>query len=54
MIGQLCDSLEDNTVPLSPGITAELDARLATADADLATCLPWPTLKSELASRCKA
>ena len=36
LIGRLWDSLDDEDVPLTPEQEAELDRRLATADADLA------------------
>jgi putative addiction module component (TIGR02574 family) len=53
LIGELWDSLEADDVPLTPAQAAELDRRLASADADLADSIPWDTLRAELADRYK-
>jgi putative addiction module component (TIGR02574 family) len=51
LIGEIWDSLEAEHVPLTPEQAAEIDRRLKTADADLATSVPWETLRAELANR---
>jgi putative addiction module component (TIGR02574 family) len=48
LIERLWDSLDADTVPLTPAQMAELDRRLATADADLADSVPWETVRAEL------
>jgi putative addiction module component (TIGR02574 family) len=48
LIERLWDSLDADTVPLTPAQNAELDRRLATADADLAESVPWETVHAEL------
>jgi putative addiction module component (TIGR02574 family) len=35
-------------MPLSDGMKAELDRRLATADAHIAASVPWETVRAEL------
>jgi putative addiction module component (TIGR02574 family) len=51
LIERLWDSLDANAVPLTPAQIAELDRRLATADADLADSVPWETVRAELMAR---
>lgn len=51
LIDELWDSLDAEQMPLTPAQAAEIDRRLATADADLAASVPWETLRAELASR---
>jgi len=53
LIGRLWDSLDDKDLPLTPEQEAELDHRLATADADLADTVPWQTCRAELRTRYK-
>jgi putative addiction module component (TIGR02574 family) len=53
LIGRLWDSLDADDLPLTPAQAAELDRRLATADADLAESEPWETLRAELATKYK-
>ena len=53
LIGRLWDSLDDEDLPLTPEQEAELDRRLATADADLADSVPWETYRAELRARRK-
>jgi putative addiction module component (TIGR02574 family) len=51
LIERLWDSLDAETIPLTQAQNAELDRRLATADADLAESIPWETVRTELAAR---
>ena len=53
LIGRLWDSLDDEDVPLTPEQEAELDRRLATADADLADSVSWESFRAELRARRK-
>jgi putative addiction module component (TIGR02574 family) len=53
LIGRLWDSLETDDIALTPAQHVELDRRLETADADLATSIPWDALRAELAIRRK-
>ena len=53
LIGRLWDSLDDDDLPLTPEQEAELDCRLATADADLADSIPWESYREELRARRK-
>jgi putative addiction module component (TIGR02574 family) len=53
LIGRLWDSLDDDDLPLTPEQEAELDRRLATADADLADSVPWESFRAELRARRK-
>ena len=53
LIGRLWDSLDAEDVPLTPALAAEIDRRLATADADLAESVSWESIRSELAARHK-
>jgi putative addiction module component (TIGR02574 family) len=53
LIGRLWDSLETDDIALTPAQRVELDRRLETADADLATSIPWDALRAELAIRRK-
>jgi len=51
LIERLWDSLDADTIPLTPAQIAELDRRLETADADLADSVPWETVRAELVAR---
>ncbi|MBP2294505.1 addiction module protein [Azospirillum rugosum] len=51
LISELCDSLDQQQVPLTPAQDAELDRRIATADEDLADSVPWESIRTEIARR---
>lgn len=51
LIGRLWDSLDAEDLPLTPAQEAELDHRLATADADLADSVPWERYRAEQLAR---
>jgi putative addiction module component (TIGR02574 family) len=51
LIGQLCDSLADEDVPVTPAQRDDLERRLATLDRDRARSVTWDSLKAELARR---
>jgi putative addiction module component (TIGR02574 family) len=53
LIGLLWDSLEAESLPLTQAQEAELDHRIASADADLAQSRPWDELHAELATRAR-
>jgi putative addiction module component (TIGR02574 family) len=52
LIGQLWDSLEHESLPLSDAQGRELDRRLDTLDGDRAAGTTWEQLRDELARRC--
>jgi putative addiction module component (TIGR02574 family) len=51
LLARLWDSIDSQSVPVRPAQREELDRRLNTADADLATSVPWEKLRIELANR---
>lgn len=52
LIGRLWDSLDPAAAaPLTPSLTAELDSREASADADPDDGIPWAALREELRER---
>lgn len=51
LIEELWDSLDASEVPLTPAQRAELDHRLATADADARRGATWRQLKGRLKQR---
>jgi putative addiction module component (TIGR02574 family) len=52
LIGQLWDSLEQESLPLSSAQQDELDRRLETLERDRAEGVSWEALRDELARRC--
>jgi putative addiction module component (TIGR02574 family) len=52
LIGQIWDSLEHESLPLSPAQQHELDRRLAAFDQDRAEGLSWEQVRAELERRC--
>jgi putative addiction module component (TIGR02574 family) len=52
LIGQLWDSLEHESIPLSGAQQQELDRRLATLDHERAEGQSWEQLRAELERRC--
>lgn len=54
LIGTLWDSLEpDEAAPITPELAAELDRRLADAEANPDAWVSWEQLRAELESRLK-
>jgi putative addiction module component (TIGR02574 family) len=53
LIEELWDSLDASEVPLTAAQRAELDHRLATADADAKQGATWKQLKAKLKQRLK-
>lgn len=51
LIGELCESLDSDDVPVTAAQAAELARRVATADADLVESIPWERLRDEIARR---
>ena len=51
LIGELCDSIENKDIPLTPAQLAELDRRIATFDEDIKEAVSWDDLKVELIAR---
>jgi putative addiction module component (TIGR02574 family) len=51
LIAQLCDSLEDDQIPLTAAQQAELDRRLASLEEDRRRAVSWAELKAELQQR---
>jgi putative addiction module component (TIGR02574 family) len=52
LIGQLWDSLEHESLPLSDAQQQELDRRLGALDTHRAKGVSWEALRDELARRC--
>jgi putative addiction module component (TIGR02574 family) len=48
LIGDLCDSLEDEAVPLSAALKTELDRRNARFSEDRARAVPWQEVRAKL------
>ena len=51
LIGEIWNSLESDAVPLTAGRQAELDRRLASAEADRASSVTWDAVRAEISSR---
>jgi putative addiction module component (TIGR02574 family) len=51
LIGEIWNSLEANAVPLTSAQQAELDRRLASAEADRASSVTWEALRAEISCR---
>ena len=52
LIGQLWDSLENESLPLTGAQQDELDRRLGSLDRDRREGISWAALKAELEQRC--
>ncbi|HLY58585.1 MAG TPA: addiction module protein [Stellaceae bacterium] len=48
LIGELCDSLEAEDLPLSDELKAELDRRDASFAEDCARAIPWSDVRAKL------
>jgi putative addiction module component (TIGR02574 family) len=57
LVGDLWDSIAqdapDEAFPMTPELAAELDRRLAEADADPAGGIPWDQVRAEILDRYK-
>jgi putative addiction module component (TIGR02574 family) len=57
LVGDLWDSIAqdapDEAFPMTPELAAELDRRLAEADADPAGGIPWDQVRAEILDRRK-
>jgi putative addiction module component (TIGR02574 family) len=51
LIGEIWDSIDAESVPLTPAQATELDFRLAAADADLDEPINWETIRAEMAGK---
>ncbi|MEC4592396.1 MULTISPECIES: addiction module protein [Nitrospirillum] len=48
LIGELCDSLENEALPISEALAAELDRRDATFEEDKRHAVPWSEVRASL------
>ena len=51
LIGELCDSLERETLPMSDATKAELDRRNTSFDTDRLAAVPWSEVRAKLRPR---
>lgn len=48
LIGELCESLEEQAIPLTTAQTEEIDRRLATFEEDQAESITWDELRMRI------
>ncbi len=51
LIGELCQSLEDDNTPVTAAQAEEIDRRLASYEADRAHAITWDELKARIERR---